>query len=408
MKQFLITITCVLFCIAVSDARCAESDRSEVNGASSSEVSAVTGVRRALIICGHPGDDEHRELFAATVERMQTALVDRYGFDADAVWVLFGGEEPAPVDPVIESPHGASTQESLARTMDELREEIGPDDALWVVALGHVHYDGRHAWYNLPGPDLHEQTFAALFSGIACREQVFWITIPASGFYIQPLSAPGRIIISATAADRELNETVFPHVLATVLSTDLQAESMEPASETTEPAEEPEDSAEEPAGETSVPAEPDAEISAPQVDSAEGDAGGEAASAPVVQTLLDLYLAVTRRVAEQFAGDMQIPTEHALLEANGDGRGAEVQYDHLPEELGGRLQEGESPPEPLPNSDAAAAQAVVLPLQTERAEPAGAAESEAGADGASPATSPPADEPAESPSDSEPVAEDAP
>jgi hypothetical protein len=76
---------------------------------------------------------------------------------------------------------------------------------------------------------------------------------------------------------------------------------------------------------------------------------------------LQLYLAITRKVAEQFAGDMQVATEHALLEANGDGKGTEIQFQHLSEELGGRLKEGESPPEPLPNSDEAAAVTVVIP-----------------------------------------------
>ena len=51
------------------------------------------GVRRALIICGHPGDDEHRKQFAATVESLAKSLVEHLQFDPAAVWVLFGGEE---------------------------------------------------------------------------------------------------------------------------------------------------------------------------------------------------------------------------------------------------------------------------------------------------------------------------
>jgi hypothetical protein len=274
--------------------------------------SAASGVRRALIICGHPGDDEHRAQFATSVEQLQTALVDRYGFDAESVWVLFGGEEPAPADPGIESPRGPGTAESIAESVAELRSAIRPDDALWVIAMGHSNYDRRHSWFNLPGPDLHEEAFGALFSDLTCREQVFWITMPASGYYIKPLTAPGRVIISATEADRELNETNFPHVMASVLSEDPPA---------------------------------DAAATPSSISS---------------QTLLELYLAITRGVAQQFAGDMQVATEHALLEANGDGKGTEVQFQHLPEELGGRLKEGESPPEPLPNSDEAAAGAVVL------------------------------------------------
>jgi hypothetical protein len=302
---------------------------------------AATGVRRALIICGHPGDDEHRTLFAETVEQLQGALVERYEFDAESVWVLFGGEEPAPADPGIESPRGPSTAEGIAQTVSELRSTIRPDDVLWVIAMGHANYDRRHSWYNLPGTDLHEETFAALFNDLTCREQIFWITMPASGYYIKPLSAPDRIIISATEADRELNETNFPHVMADVLAADSP------------------------------------------VDAAAADTSSS-------QTLLELYLAITRRVAEQFAGDMQVATEHAQLEANGDGKGTEIQFQHLPEELGGRLKEGETPPEPLPNSDEAAAIAVVIP----RAPPAAVTpEAEAPAADGEPAAEPAGDTP---------------
>jgi hypothetical protein len=269
------------------------------------------GVRRALIICGHPGDEEHRTLFAETLGKLRTALIDRYRFSRDAVWITFGGDELAGDPPTIESVHADSRQESLGSTVEELRAALQPDDVLWVIVLGHTHYDGRRVWLNLPGPDLNEQTFAPLFEGLACREQVFWITTPASGFYIKSLAAPGRVIISATEADREINETTFPHVMADVLTT-------------------------------------------PPAEGFDADEDGRA-------TLFDLYIAVTRTIAQRYADDMQLSTEHALLEDNGDGRGSELQIDYLTEELGGRAQEGVKPPARLENADGNRAAAIELP-----------------------------------------------
>src|SRR5579872_6666838 len=49
------------------------------------------GTRRALIICGHPGDKAHRKPFAETVEKLREALIERYGFAAADVHVQFGG-----------------------------------------------------------------------------------------------------------------------------------------------------------------------------------------------------------------------------------------------------------------------------------------------------------------------------
>jgi hypothetical protein len=140
---------------------------------------------------------------------------------------------------------------------------------------------------------------------------VFWITTPASGFFIKPLAAPGRVIISATEADREINETTFPHVMADVLST-------------------------------------------PPPDGFDADEDGR-------RTLFDLYIAISRTLAQRYADDMQLSTEHALLEDNGDGRGSELQIDYLTEELGGRAQEGVRPPARLENADGHRAAATELP-----------------------------------------------
>ena len=64
--------------------------------------------------------------------------------------------------------------------------------------------------------DLRDDQLGKLFAGIACREQVFWVTTSASGWFLRSLSAKGRIVITATAADEEFNETEFPEALADV------------------------------------------------------------------------------------------------------------------------------------------------------------------------------------------------
>lgn len=276
------------------------------------EANSGTGVRRALIICGHPGDDEHRKLFAETLTALRDALIGRCRFDADNVWTLFGGEEIEGEAPVLEGIRSESTRESIALTVQALLDAVRPDDSLWVIVIGHSHYDGRRVWLNVPGPDLNEQTFPKLFDGLSCRELVFWITVPASGFYIKPLAREGRVIITATEADREVNETTFPHVLAQVLSK-------------------------------------------PQAEGFDADEDGQL-------TLFDLYITVARTLAKRYADDMQLSTEHAQLEDNGDGRGTEVQMDYLPEELGGRAKEGVRPAK-LPNADGGRAATIPLPIR---------------------------------------------
>ncbi len=185
---------------------------------------------------------------------------------------------------------GLSDREGIAADVAEMRKRLRPEDTLWVVVLGHAHYDGRHSHLNIPGPDLDERAFARLFDRLKSREQVFFITTPASGFFLKPLAATGRIVITATEADQEVNETLFPHALAETLANPSEG----------------------------IDRDKDGRVS-----------------------VFELYLAVVTAVMKQFAADENLPTEHAKLDDNGDGHGSELQESYLPPDLGGRA--GESP-----------------------------------------------------------------
>jgi hypothetical protein len=280
--------------------------------ASGAPADAVEGTRRALIICGHPGDKAHRKPFAETVEKLRESLTTRFGFAAPDVRVQFGGPVAEGEGPVLSGVRGGATKEEIEAEAAYLREHLRPQDTLWVIVIGHSHYDGKHSYFNIPGPDIHEQDFAKLFAGLEAREQAFFITIPASGFYIKPLSAKGRIVMTATEPDLEVNETAFPLALAEVLS---------------------------------APPPP-----------AEYDADHDARL-----TMFDLYIAVARNVAQRYVTDELLATEHSLLDDNGDGRGTELQIDYLTVAQGGRAKEGTLPPPVKEGADGALAAATLLP-----------------------------------------------
>ena len=167
-----------------------------------------------------------------------------------------------------------------------MKKAVGPDDGLWVICLGHGHHDGRQAWWNLPGPDLGAAEFGKLFADLACREQVFVMTFSLSGYFVAPLAKRDRVVVAATEADAETNETTFPGVFAQTLVAGLN------------------------------PAEHDV------------DKDGKL-------TLFDLYVVVAKEVAQNYASNEQLATEHAQLDDDGDGVGHELQNAYLPEEQGG-------------------------------------------------------------------------
>jgi hypothetical protein len=235
-------------------------------------------VRRALVLCGLPGDDERVTIYGEAVAKIADALVTQHGFTEREVRVRFSSEADGASVP---RNLGPATRENIAADVDAIRKVEKPDDALWVIVVGHAHFDGRRSNLNLPGPDLSDAEFGKLFASLKSKEQVFFVTTSASGFFLRPLAAPGRIAISATEADQEVNETRFPLALADVLA-------------------------------------------APSGDH-DRDKDG-------VLTVFELYLAVVADVMRRYTDDEFIATEHAEIDDNGDGHGGEPQMTFLPPE----------------------------------------------------------------------------
>jgi hypothetical protein len=172
---------------------------------------------QALILMGLPGDEEHERLFADTARRWSHWLTGPLGFKAADVRVLSGGAARGGVS------QGPATRKTIEKEAARLRQSLRPGDRLWVFFLGHANFDGEHTWFHLPGPDLREDEVGKLFAGLPCREQVFWLTTSESGRFVRSLSAKGRIVIAATRASNEDNETEFPQALSAVVARPLES-----------------------------------------------------------------------------------------------------------------------------------------------------------------------------------------
>ncbi len=227
----------------------------------------TAGRSHALILVGIPGDAEHETRFADIAQQWRSWLTGPLGFAADDVRVLFGRDGRPGLA------KGPARRATVEREVADLKAALRPEDRLWVFFLGHGDYDGEHARFHLAGPDLRDDELGKLFAGIACREQVFWVTNSAAGWFLRPLSAKGRVVIAPTAADQEYNETEFPEALATVSK--LPPEKLD--------------------------ANQDGKVS-----------------------VLEVYRRTVAEVESRFAADKRLPTEHAQLDDNGDGQGTEA------------------------------------------------------------------------------------
>jgi hypothetical protein len=157
-------------------------------------------------------------------------------------------------------------------TLLRLREALAhaaetPDLPLWVVLIGHGTFDGRNAKFNLPEADLEPAELARLLDAVH-RPLAVIDCSSASGPFLKALAKENRVVITAATSGDEVNLAHFGGYLAEAVS------------------------------------DPAADLDKDQQTS-----------------LLEAFLQASRKTEEFYAGDGRLPTEHALLEDNGDGRG---------------------------------------------------------------------------------------
>jgi hypothetical protein len=138
---------------------------------------------------------------------------------------------------------------------------------LWLVLIGHGTYDGRTAKFNLRGPDVSSEELAEWLKGFE-RPVVVINCASSSGPFINHLSSAGRVVMTATRSGNEFNYARFGDYFS-------------------------------------------AAIADPAADLDKDDQ----------TSLLEAYLAASRRVEEFYKEEARLATEHALLDDNGDSLG---------------------------------------------------------------------------------------
>jgi hypothetical protein len=168
----------------------------------------------------------------------------------------------------------ATNQRSDQGRLKELLQnesKTGPTE-LWLVFIGHGTFDGQEAKFNLRGPDLSATDLAAWMKPFN-RPLVIIDTSSSSAPFLKQLSAPERVIITATSSGYEQNYARFGEYLSEAIR------------------------------------DPQADL----------DKDGQT-------SLLEAFLTAANHVAEFYRVEGRLATEHALLDDNGDGLGTPAQW----------------------------------------------------------------------------------
>ena len=220
-----------------------------------SNAKAQTNEQRSmLLVIGAAGEAEYGEQFAASAD----------------LWKRAGTNGGFEISVIGEGGKGDNDRGLLLNALtNELKQSV---EELWIVFIGHGTFDGRAAKFNLRGPDISADELAAALK--PCKRPLAVIDCAsASGPFINALSAPGRVIITATRSGYEENVTRFGNYLARDV------------------------------------ADPAADL----------DKDGQT-------SLLEAFLMASRQTQDFYKDAGRLATEHALIDDNGDGLGTPADF----------------------------------------------------------------------------------
>ncbi len=160
------------------------------------------------------GDEAHAKQFHGWASSVVDGAKKQGVPDANVTYLA----ERVELDP--ERIDGRSARDVVSKTLTDLAARTKPNDEVFVLLIGHGSFDGKTAAFNLPGPDLTAQDYAALLGKFGTQRIVFVNTASSSGAFVEPLRGPGRTIVAATRTGGERNETRFPGPFVEALSTE--------------------------------------------------------------------------------------------------------------------------------------------------------------------------------------------
>jgi hypothetical protein len=215
-----------------------------------------------IIVTGASGEPQYAASFHSTASSLFDALVAKHGLAKSDITYL--AEDPARDGTRID---GKSGKQELTQAIARASTQAG--DRVLLVLIGHGSHSGNDSRFNLPGPDLTAAELDVMLEPLRSKQVAVVNAASASGDFVAALSARNRIVITATKSSSERNETLFPrHFVAA--------------------------------------------FAAPGADTDKDER----------VSLLEAFTYAKREVARAYETDSRLPTEHAMLDDDGDRRGS--------------------------------------------------------------------------------------
>jgi hypothetical protein len=218
-----------------------------------------------LVVSGLGGDPAYGARMQAWATQIVQAARERFAVPAENVqWLA----ERTEIDPARVT--GRSTKEGIETAIGTIASRARANDVVLIVLFGHGSYQSGESRLSMPGPDLTAQDFAVQLGRLQNQQVVCANTTSASGEFVKALSGPGRVIVTATRSGNERNATNFGEHFAAAFANDV----------------------------------------------ADTDKDGAV-------SVLEAFSYARTETNRQYEQDKRIPTEHAVLDDNGDQKGTD-------------------------------------------------------------------------------------
>ncbi len=217
--------------------------------------------RSILVVVGAAGEEEFGKVFRESAERWRSA------FPSDD-FRLIDGTGAAKNE---EKEHRQQILDWISTPSLESKDENFLPER-WLVLIGHGTHDRISTNFNLQGPDISAETIAKSIAPMKAK----WLIVncaSSSGPFINALSGPNRVVITATKSGAEQNYSRFGEFFSQTItdpSTDLDHDDC--------------------------------------------------------VSILEAFLAASNRVAQFYENEGRLASEQALLDDNGDGRGTPATF----------------------------------------------------------------------------------
>jgi len=219
---------------------------------------------QVIIVTGASGEPQYATAFHAAGSSLVDALVAKHGLTPDDITYL--SEDPARDKARID---GKSSKQELTQVITRIAARARTGDRVLLILIGHGSHAGSDSRFNLPGPDLTAAELGVMLEPLRAMQVAVVNAASASGDFLPVLSGRNRVVVTATKSSYERNQTLFPQYFVAAFTT------------------------------AGADTDKDERVS-----------------------LLEAFTYAKREVARAYESDSRLPTEHAMLDDDGDRRGS--------------------------------------------------------------------------------------